>query len=282
MLSYQRVIHNSMEEIMNLVSGGSGRIFGVTPNGALNFYKYSGNGNSDPSGATGFEPNSGNQIGNGFNNFTRLVSGPDGVIFGVHPNGDLLYFKYVGNGQSDPSGATGFDPNSGNQIGNGFNNFSLLVGGGDGVIFGVHPNGDLLYFKYVGNGQSVPSGATGFDANSGNQIGRGFNNFTRLVSGGDGVIFGVHPNGDLLYFNYVGGGKSDPSGATGFGPNSGNQIGNGFNNFSLVVGGGDRVIFGVHPNGDLLYFKYVGDGQSVPSGSTGFDPNSGNQIGRGF
>jgi Tachylectin len=267
---------------MNLVSGGSGRMFGVTPNGALNFYKYGGHGESDSSGASGFDPNSGNQIGNGFNNFTRLVSGGDGLFFGVHPNGDLLYFKYTGDGQSVPSGATGFAPNSGNHIGNGFNNFTSLVGGGDGVFFGVHSNGDLLYFKYTGDGQNVPSGATGFAPNSGNQIGNGFNNFTSLVGGGDGVFFGVHPNGDLLYFKYTGDGQSVPSGATGFAPNSGNQIGNGFNNFRLLVGEDDGVVFGVHPNGDLLYFKYIGDGQNVPSGATGFAANSGNQIGRGF
>ena len=105
---------------MNLVSGGSGRIFAVKPSGDLLYYRYEGNGQSDPSGATGFDPNSGNQIGNGWQGFSRLLGGGDGVIFAVKPNGDLLYFKYIGAGESDPSAATGFDPNSGNQIGNGF------------------------------------------------------------------------------------------------------------------------------------------------------------------
>ena len=30
-----------------------------------------------------------------------------------------------------------------------------LVSGGSGITFGVRPNGDLLYFKYTGDGQNV-------------------------------------------------------------------------------------------------------------------------------
>jgi hypothetical protein len=45
-------------------------------------------------------------------------------LFAVAENGDLLFFRYEGNGEQDPSGTLGFtgpnNPNSGNQIGNGF------------------------------------------------------------------------------------------------------------------------------------------------------------------
>jgi Tachylectin len=103
-----------------------------------------------------------------------IAGGGNGVIFAVRADGALLYFKYTGSGQSDPAAATGFDPNSGNQIGNSWQGVSQLVGGDSGVIFAAKPNGDLLYYKYTGSGQSDPSGATGFDPNSGNQIGHGF------------------------------------------------------------------------------------------------------------
>jgi hypothetical protein len=37
-------------------------------------------------------------------NSTNLVSGSRGIIFDVKPNGDLLWYKYQGNGESDRGG----------------------------------------------------------------------------------------------------------------------------------------------------------------------------------
>lgn len=46
-----------------------------------------------------------------------------GVIYGVAQDGDLLWHKYEGNGEENPSANRGWHPNSGNQIGNGWHNF---------------------------------------------------------------------------------------------------------------------------------------------------------------
>jgi hypothetical protein len=40
-----------------------------------------------------------------------------GVMYGVAQNGDLLWYQYQGNGESDRSGSTGWHTNSGNPIG---------------------------------------------------------------------------------------------------------------------------------------------------------------------
>jgi hypothetical protein len=72
-------------------------------------------------------------------------------VFAVAENGDLLWHRYNGTGVADPNGATGWHPNSGNPIGNGWQGFRQLYGGisDEGgtighVIYGVTTDGDVL------------------------------------------------------------------------------------------------------------------------------------------
>lgn len=46
--------------------------------------------------------------------------GTDGVIYSVMNDGALRWHRYVGQGEHDPSAATGWASNTGNQIGNGW------------------------------------------------------------------------------------------------------------------------------------------------------------------
>ena len=187
-------------------------------------------------------------------------------------------------------------------------NGSMLVDSGppfpdEGKFFCVNENGDLLFFRYDGDGERDPSGAKGFTGpgnNSGNQIGNGFLNFRHIVGIGDRKFLAIRDNGDLLYFHYTANGEQDPTGTNGFvgeGNNSGNQIGNGFQSMRHLFGGVTshrppashrfaHHLFTVAGNGDLLFFRYEGNGEQDPSGTLGFtgpsNPNSGNQIGNGF
>ena len=215
-----------------------------------------------------------------------------GRFFTVEDDGALRYFRYDGFGENDPTGANGFvGNNSGNQIGRGFRDFVHVVGGGNGIILAVTPNGDLTWFRYTGAGEHDPSGTNGFvENNPGNVIGNGFHSFRHLfASPREGqspttTIFAVDDDGDLRWFQYDGHGEHDPTGVRGFnGPNQGNQIGNGFLGFRHIVGVGDGAFLAVRDNGDLLWFRYTGNGEHDPSGSVGFDgPNQGTQIGNGF
>jgi hypothetical protein len=101
-------------------------LLGVEKNGDLRWYWYEGDGTHDPSGGTGWHPNSRNIIGRGWNRFARIVGGPDdhggfGVaLYAVEPNGDLYWYKYMGDGQHDPTGSTGWHPRSDTKIGHGW------------------------------------------------------------------------------------------------------------------------------------------------------------------
>ncbi len=282
-----------------------GRFFTVDDDdvGLLRFFHYTGNGEPDPSGATGFTENgnnSSNPIGNGFRSMLHLLGGGDGIILAIPPSGDLTFFRYTGNGERDESGTQGFDPpHQATVIGNGFHTFPhAFVSPREGretrtTIFVVNQAGDLLWFRYGGNGEPDSSGTLGFEGpNQGNQIGRGFTGFRHLVGWGGGAFLAVPQNGDLLWFRYTGRGEHDPTGAHGFteaGNNSGNQIGNGFTDFRHLFGGFTdrggraRMLFGVKDNGDLLFWRYTGDGEQDPTGALGFDgPHQATQIGNGF
>jgi hypothetical protein len=76
----------------------------------------------------GWHPNSGNTIGNGWQNFRHIFTSGD-IIFSVRKDGNLLWYSYHGNGESDRSGTLGWNDNSGNQIGNGWQDFRAVFGG---------------------------------------------------------------------------------------------------------------------------------------------------------
>lgn len=273
-----------------------GELFGVEPDGALRWYRYDGAGQSTPEGTVGWGSNSGNVIGNGWNEFMFLCGGGSGRLFAVDRSGDLHWYAYNGDGTQDPGGALGW---SGSQrIGTGWNEFTSLVCTPGGmrsagapyvapVLYGVEPGGDLRWYRYDGNGEEDPSGRTGWAPGSGNTIGNGWEHFQILFSAG-GALLGVEPNGDLRWYAYVGQGAEDRSGNTGWSANSGNVIGHGWNRFSKIVGdlsdhdGLGQEIYAIEPNGNMFWYKYMGDGRSDPAGSVGWHPNSGNQIGRGW
>jgi hypothetical protein len=220
---------------------------------------------------------------------TPVDSGlPDvGRIFAVRPDGDLLWYQYLGNGVADRSGATGWEGHSGSAIGNGWGGFLALLGGGDGVVLAVQPDGALLWYQYTGDGKADRSGGTGWSPGSSNQIGRGWQGFrhlfvTPMEGHGNGItVFAVEPDGDLRWYRYNGDGRADPTGGTGWHPNSGNLVGNGWAGFQRIVGTG-AGIFAVEPNGDLRWYRYDGSGQADVSGATGWHPNSGSVIGNGW
>ena len=126
-----------------------------------------------------------------------LLSGGGGVLYAVQEGGALLWYRdALRDGTNDPNGAAGWDIRSGRPIGAGWADFTTLLSGGDGVIYAVRPDGELLFFQdLLRDGSNATDGSTGWQANSGRQIGTGWDGFRHLVSGGDGVIYAVTTKG---------------------------------------------------------------------------------------
>jgi len=170
-----------------------------------------------------------------------------GEIYGIEQNGDLRWYRYDGQGVSNPEGNQGWHPNSRSIIGNGWNGFRHVVAGGDGVLFGVEQNGNLRWYQYEGHGEYNPDGNMGWHSNSRNVVGNGWNSFlfvtSRPLEGrigpafpNDSAIYGIEQNGDLRWYRYLGHGEENPGGTQAWHANSGNTIGNGWQSFRHVVG----------------------------------------------
>jgi len=162
-----------------------------------------------------------------------------GRIFAVAVTDDLLWYRYGGVGLPEGFDKTWWDPRSGNPIGNGWGNLLHLLGGGDGSVFAVRPDGALLWYQYEGDGTADRSGATGWTASSGNQIGNGWQNLNHLFGGfrdgfddnggfGFDVYAAAAADGYLRWYRYEGSGEADPSGRAGWHARSGTVIGKGW------------------------------------------------------
>jgi hypothetical protein len=141
------------------------------------------------------------------------------------------------------------------------------------VIYAITPDGRLLWYRYTPD----PSGTAQWDANSSQQIGDGWQDFTWVFSGGGGLIYAVTPDGDLLYYRDVfGNGANAADGSTGWDPNSGAAIGFGWSDFRHVLSGGGGVIYAVTEDGNLLWYgDQLQDGTNGPEATQGWATASG-------
>ncbi|MFJ6902021.1 tachylectin-related carbohydrate-binding protein, partial [Streptomyces hokutonensis] len=116
--------------------------------------------------------------------FTQLASGDNGIIYGVHNDGRLLFYKDESlDGSNAANGSTGWSANTGQQIGQHFEGARLLTGSGDGTLYMVHVDGRLLFYKdEFRDGSNAANGSTGWSANTGQQIGQHFEG-ARLLTG---------------------------------------------------------------------------------------------------
>ncbi len=180
---------------------GTEAVLAVTTDGRLFEYKSDGVGD--------FATGNGILIGSGFNAFNTIIpvtnwfgDGRPGFI-GRTPAGAIRV--YVGNEQG------GFSDGNGTQIGTGFNGFNSLIsvgtwrGNGDEALIGRTPDGVLHLYQSNEQGGWVNAG--------GEQIGTGFNQFSRLFStgdwSGDGLIdlMAVTPGGNMVMYTTDGHGN---------------------------------------------------------------------------
>ncbi|WP_033287808.1 N,N-dimethylformamidase beta subunit family domain-containing protein [Amycolatopsis jejuensis] len=126
--------------------------------------------------------------------------------------------------------------------------WSRLVGGGDGVIYGVQSDGLLYWYRHRG----WPTAA--FDwANSGTglAIGSGWQDFVTVLGDGNGVLYGVRGDGTVLYYQRIVS-NMDTGAGTWANNATGVVVGTGFDAFPRIFGGPGGVIWCVDADG-ILY-----------------------------
>jgi hypothetical protein len=171
----------------------------------------------------------------------------DLLVYGLKPNGDLMDRKIglLTAGLNEPAAPASEIPT---RVGNGWNNLSNVFSTGEGVVYGVAANGDLIWYHHLND--LSPNDPPQWDSHP---VGNGWAQFTRLFSPGEGVIYAMRADGTLLWYKHAGYLNGDAGAWEG--PK---QVGNGWNSFKQVFAGQEGRIYAVNGDGDLLYYKNLG------------------------
>lgn len=251
-------------------------LYGMDSTGGLRWYKYSGAGESCPApGLDGWNHNSGNPICNGLD-FRWMQLGTAGVMTAIHGDGSLYWWRYEGDGMGSSSArGAGWGYPSGRNMADNWGDYQhvmLFYNDGDEVILlTVDDQGTMLPHAYTLD--------VGWDADFTTPVPGDWSGFTQLIAT-TSTIFGVKSDGNLYWYQPQWTGNSP---VWTMAPNSGNQIGTGWDSLRLLAVGGlddperglHPTLVGIDPEGQLRWFSYTGSG----SGSDeDWGPNSGNFI----
>jgi hypothetical protein len=222
---------------------GSEAVQNSAGRGDLLWSKHTGRANGDYNWASNFK-----KVGDGWDGFTMVTAaGTSDVIYGVTASGDLMWSRHTGKANGDYTWAsTNF-----RKVGDGWNGFIMIAAGGGGVLYGVQPNGDLMWSKHTG----AASGDYTWASSGFRKVGDGWNGFTKILATPDGILYGVTRAGELMWSKHTGMANGDYTWASsGF-----RKVGDSWNSFTLVAAAGtDGVIYGVKPDGELLWSKHTG------------------------
>ena len=209
----------------------------------------------------------------GWDEFIHLIAGDDGILYAVRPNGDLLWYQDTRrDGSNGADGSRGWHPRSGSKIGAGWNQFVHILPGGNGKLYAIKPNGDLLWYQdRLRNGTNAPDGSTGWALRSGNKIATDWNRFRHVFGGRNGTIYAIWPDGGLRFFkDMFGDGSNNWRTWTGWNPHPGVEISRGWDQFTHAVSGGSGIIYGFQVTNQtyLVRYQYEHDDGSPDDGAT--------------
>lgn len=254
--------------------------YAVAANGDLLWYRHDGR----SVGSFTWAPGAGKQVGNGWDRFSTVFSGGNGVIYAIEEasrdmrtgqpiGGHLVWYRHDGWRNGGPAWV---GPKI---VGNRWQDFSTVFSAGDGVIYGVTAHGDLLWYRHDGRSEGTFTWAPG----AGKKVGNGWGRFSTVFSGGNGVIYAIEEasrdmrtgqptGGRLLWYRHDG--WRDGSNVW-VGPE---VVDRRWSHFSKVYSGGDGVIYAIAANGDLLWHYHDG----WRDGSSRWAEAAGKKIGVGW
>ncbi|WP_213814873.1 tachylectin-related carbohydrate-binding protein [Glaciihabitans sp. dw_435] len=233
-------------------------LYTIRTDGTLTWYQHTGR---DALNYVWEEPK---KVGTGWQHFSKVIGGRDGVIYALKSDGTLHWYFHRGRNQGT------FDWEGPLQVGTGWSGFTDIVAGDGGVIYGLRPDGTLHWYRHRGRRNGT------FEWDGPFEVGSGWNGFVRIVAGPEGTVYGVQPSGDLLWYRHMGFDHGFPIWQ---GPR---KVGTGWGTFDKLLATGAGYIYGRvsagNPNaGDLMLYRHTGfetgefawrDGQKVGNGWT--------------
>ncbi|HET6492709.1 MAG TPA: tachylectin-related carbohydrate-binding protein, partial [Burkholderiales bacterium] len=184
--------------------------------------------------------------------------GDDLAVYGLKANGDLMWRDIGGAALGTVTSvkwlAAPADPvkEATQRVGNGWNSLKHVFSTGEGVVYGVASNGDLVWYRHKNNqdGNAPPQWEH-------HPVGVGWGGFTRLFSTGKGIIYAMKPDGTLVWYKHdgylAGTGMSQPGAWEG--PKT---VGSGWQGFRQIFAADNGHIYAVNAAGELLYYNHKG------------------------
>ena len=246
----------------SIPSPAAGVIYAINSTGDLLWYRHDGR----QGGSSQWAGQSGKKVGEGWT-FKQVFSGGDGVIYAVTSDNRLLWFRHDGVNDGVDDGTFQWPASAGKNVGTGWS-FEHVFSAGNGVIYAITADGDLLWYRHEGR----RDGSSRWAGQSGKKVGEGWT-FKQVFSGGDGVIYAVTSDNQLLWFRHDG----VDDGTFQWPASAGKKVGDGWN-FEHVFSGGGGVLYGVTAAGDLLWYRHAGRAD----GSYSWTPPSGKAVGSGW
>lgn len=163
--------------------------------------------------------------GVGWGDFRKLVYGGHGVLYGLHKNGSLYWYR---RGWNLPP-HDGWDSS---QLTNTWGDMRLVTCAGGGVIFAVHNNGNLYRFHHTG----WRTGANEWADWNPPPVGGGWQGMKEIAACLGDFLYAIDSNGDLKFYHITSTGGILTNGA---------PAGGGWGGFKDVFASGD-IICGVH------------------------------------
>jgi Tachylectin len=178
-----------------ILSGDDGVIYTINNNGQLFWSRHDGRFTGSQTWA-----NQGNAkliSTTDWNRFAHIISGGDGVLYAITNDGKMLWFRHLG----WADGANKWAPGSGKQIGKGWDGVIKVFSGGNGVIYSIMSSGRLRWHRHDGRLTGTDNWAfTGIHR----VVGYNWQSYTQVFTGGDGIIYAVKANGDVIWNHHTG------------------------------------------------------------------------------
>ncbi|MEP6633165.1 MAG: tachylectin-related carbohydrate-binding protein [Luteimonas sp.] len=190
-----RVVDVNWGDFKDVFPGGDGIIYAITRNGALMRYQHigfaTGLGRDDNGGWLAPQ-----QLANGWGNFAQTFSAGHGVIYAIARDGTLKWYRetVTANGKPSMEGPKDVDK--------GWNGLKVFSGG-DGVIYTIAGDGNLKWTRHNAFMTGAAVGTSGA-WESRKDVGTGWNNFERVFSTGNGIVYAVTHDGKLMWYHHKG------------------------------------------------------------------------------
>lgn len=274
--------YDPLQRFIQLVPGGNGIIYAIQADGKLLWYRHAAWQTGARVWANG---GAARVIGSGWHVFRTVLGSANGQLFGFLPDGTIHWYRYVVSNLN--TGAGGWASGGrGPVVGSGFGKFPRVLGGWDGVIFGIDDAGNLWWYKYVAGNGTSGSGAWA-NGGRGSRIGAGFKVAERAWAEPNGVLYGVAAAGVLYWWRYLGSNGSVSWANRG----AAVAIAGGWGSQKQAFANGSGTIYAVMLDSDQLngtddkldWYRLTNSQSITPSsGAQWVNGGAGALVGRGF